>query len=126
MPSSAKKKLRDAVKSLRQSKTFIGIFSHLHKFVIKAKKFSFILVCKFSFVAFYVTRKTFEIFDPGNFLKTMKNLKNNILRKLASFSQNKEIICNSKFKEVCPKIFATFIKLRDSGISFISAVKKLL
>ena len=126
MPSNAKKKLQSAVKSLKKSKTFIGIFSHFHKFIIKAKKFSFILICKLNIVAFYVTRKTFEIFDPSGFLKTLKCLKNDLIRKLCSFSQNKEILCDSRLKDVCPAIFAKFIKLRDSGISYFSAIKKLL
>ena len=126
MPSNAKRKLQSVVKSLKKSKTFIGIFSHFHKFIIKAKKFSFILICKFNFVAFYVTRKTFEIFDPSGFLKTLKCMKNNIIRKLLSFSVNKEILCHSRLKDVCPAIFAKFIKLRDSGISYFSAIRKLL
>ena len=88
MPSSAKKKLQSVAKSLKKSKTFVGIFSHLDKFVIKAKKFSFLLICKFNVVCFYVTRRTFEIFDPAGFLKTMKCLKSDILCKLASFAQD--------------------------------------
>ena len=125
MPSSAKKKLQNVAKSLKKSKTFVGIFSHLDKFVIKAKKFSFLLVCKLNIVCFYVTRRTFEIFDPAGFLRTMKCLKSEILCKLASFAQDKEVLCNSKTKEICPSIFAAFIKLRDSGHSFLSAIKKL-
>ena len=125
MPS-AKKKLQNVAKSLKKSKTFVGIFSHLDKFVIKAKKFSFLLVCKFNVICFYVTKKTFEIFDPAGFLKSLRCLKSDILCKLASFSQNKEILCNSPTKKVCPSIFAAFIKLRDSGYSFLSAIKKLV
>ena len=126
MPSIAKKKLRSVVKSLGKSKTFVGIFSHLDKFVIKAKNFSFLLICKFNVVCFLVTRRTFEIFDPVGFLKTMKNLKSDILCKLASFAQDKKIVCNTKSKQICPSIFAAFIKLRDSGHSFMSSIKKLL
>ena len=72
MPSNVKRKLRNAVKSLKKSKSFIGIFSQFDKFIIKAKKFSFLLVCKMNVVCFYVTQKTFEIFDPRGFMKTIK------------------------------------------------------
>ena len=126
MPSSVRKKLRDVEKRLKKSKTFVGIFSHLDKFIIKAKKFSFLLICKFNIVCFYVTRRSFEIFDPSGFLKTMKCLKRNILCKLASFTQNRELLCNTKTKDICPSVFAIFIKLRDAGHSFISAINKLL
>ena len=126
MQPNAKKKLQNALRSLKKSKTFIGVFSHFHKFVIKAKKFSFLLICKTQIVAFYVTRKTFEIFDPSGFMKTIKCLKSDIVRKLASFSHNKEILCNTKLKDVCPSIFVSFIKLRDAGFSFMTTIKKLL
>ena len=126
MPSNVKRKLRNAVKSLKKSKSFIGIFSQFDKFIIKAKKFSFLLVCKMNVVCFYVTQKTFEIFDPRGFMKTIKCLRSSLIRKLASFAQNKEIQCNSKFKDICPTLFAKFIKLRDSGVSYLTALKKLL
>ena len=126
MLRSVKKKLRGVEKSLKPSKTFVGFFSHLDKFIIKAKTFSFILICKLKIVCFYVTQKTFEIFDPAGFLKTMKCLKQNILCKLASFAQNKQILCNTKTRNVCCSLYATFIKLRDSGLSFYNSVKKLL
>lgn len=127
MPSlMAKKKLQKIAKSLKKSKTFVGIFSHFDKFVIKAKKFSFLLICKANIVCFYVTRKTFEIFDPAGFSKIMRCLKSDIMCKLASFAQNKEVLCNTKTKEICPSMFAAFIKLRDSGHSFIASIKKIL
>ena len=126
MPSNAKRKLQSVVKSLKKSKTYVGMFSHFDKFIIKAKKFSFLLVCKMNVVAFYVTRKTFEIFDPSGFLNTLKCLKSDITCKLASFAQDKEILCNSKLKDVCPSVFTKFIKLRDSGTSYVRAIKKLL
>ena len=77
-------------------------------------------------VAFYVTRRTFEIFDPSGFMKTLKCLKSDIICKLASFAQNKDILCDSKLKDVCPSAFAKFIKLRDFGTSYAKAMKKLL
>ena len=126
MPRIARKKLQDVVKSLKSSRTFVGVFSHLNRFVIKAKSFSFLLVCKLNIVCFYVTRKTFEIFDPTGFLKTLKCLKKDILRKLVSFAQNKEILCNTPTKNVCPSLFASFIKMRDAGHSFILTIKELL
>ena len=127
MPSLiAKKKLRKIGKSLKKSKTFVGVFSQFDKFVIKAKKFSFLLICKANVVCFYVTQKTFEIFDPAGFMKTMRCLQSDILCKLASFAQDKEIICNKKTKDICPSLFAAFIKLRDSGHSFMATIKKIL
>ena len=126
MPRSAKRKLHDVERNLSSSKTFVGTFSYLDRFVIKAKKFSFFLICKLNIVCFYVTRKTFEIFDPNGFLDTMKHLKEKVLCKLASFAQNKEVYCNAKKKNVCSFIFASFIKLRDSGLSFFRTIKKLL
>ena len=125
MSRSVKKKLRGVGKSLKSSKTFVGIFSHLDRF-IKAKNFSFLLICKFNIVCFYVTKKTFEIFDPSGFLNTMKGLKQDLLCKLASFAQNKEILCNTGTKKICCSVYALFIKLRDSGLSFYDSVKKLL
>ena len=77
-------------------------------------------------VAFYVTRKTFEIFDPSGFLKTLKCLKSSIICKLASLAQNKKIVCNSKLKDVCLTVYAKFIRLRDSGMSYFKAINKLL
>ena len=126
MSRSVKKKLRGVGKSLKSSKTFVGIFSHLDRFIIKAKNFSFLLICKFNIVCFYVTKKTFEIFDPSGFLNTMKGLKQDLLCKLASFAQNKEILCNTGTKKICCSVYALFIKLRDSGLSFYDSVKKLL
>ena len=126
MSRSVKKKLRGVGKSLKSSKTFVGIFSHLDRFIIKAKNFSFLLICKFNIVCFYVTKKTFEIFDPSGFLNTMKGLKQDLLCKLASFAQNKEILCNTRTKKICCSVYALFIKLRDSGLSFYDSVKKLL
>lgn len=126
MSRSVKKKLRGVGKSLKSSKTFVGIFSHLDRFIIKAKNFSFLLICKFNVVCFYVTKKTFEIFDPSGFLNTMKGLKQDLLCKLASFAQNKEILCNTGTKKICCSVYALFIKLRDSGLSFYDSVKKLL
>ena len=126
MPSIAKKKLHDVVKKLKRSKTFVGIFSHLDKFIIKANRFSFLLVCKLNVVCFYITRKSFEIFDPSGFLKTMKSLKRKILCKLASLAQNKEIVCNTKVREICPSLFAKFIQFRDAGRSFLYSINKLL
>ena len=126
MSRSVKKKLRGVGKSLKSSKTFVGIFSHPDRFIIKAKNFSFLLICKFNIVCFYVTKKTFEIFDPSGFLNTMKGLKQDLLCKLASFAQNKEILCNTGTKKICCSVYALFIKLRDSGLSFYDSVKKLL
>ena len=126
MPRIARKKLQDVVKSLKSSKTFVGVFSHLDKFVVKAKSFSFLLVCKLNIVCFYVTRKTFEIFDPTGFLKTLKCLKNDILRKLVSFAQNKEIMCNTPTSDVCLSLFAAFITMRDAGYNLMRTIKKLL
>ena len=126
MSRSVKKKLRGVGKSLKSSKTFVGVFSHLDRFIIKAKNFSFLLICKFNVVCFYVTKKTFEIFDPSGFLNTMKGLKQDLLCKLASFAQNKEILCNTGTKKICCSVYALFIKLRDSGLSFYDSVKKLL
>ena len=126
MPRNAKKKLRDVVKSLKPSKTFVGVFSHLDRFVIKAREFSFLLVCKTKIVCFYVTGKTFEIFDPSGFLCTIKHFKRNLLCKLASFAQNKKFMCNTKTKKICCSAFALFIKFRDSGLSFYNSIKKIL
>ena len=125
MPQSAKKKLRDVVKSLKSSKTFVGIFSHLDRFVIKARNFSFFLVCKTKIVCFYVTGKTFEIFDPSGFLRTIRSLKRDLLCKLASLAQNKKILCNTNIKDICYSVFALFIKFRDSGLSFYQSIKKI-
>ena len=124
--TSVKKKLLKIARSLRKSKSFVGIFSHLDDFVIKAKRFSFILVCKLNIVCFYVTEKTFEIFDPSGFLKTMRCLKRKILCKLASFARDKDFCCNDLTKTVCVSIFSQFVKLRDAGNSFFATIKKLL
>ena len=126
MPRNAKKKLRDVVKSLKPSKTFVGVFSHLDRFVIKAREFSFLLVCKTKIVCFYVTGKTFEIFDPSGFLCTIKHFKRNLLCKLASFAQNKKFMCNTETGNICCSAFALFIKFRDSGLSFYNSIKKIL
>ena len=121
-----KKKLRKLTKDLRKSKTYVGCFSQFDNFLIKAKKYSFILVCKFHIVCFYVTEKTFEIFDPAGFLRTLKRLKLKTVRKLKSLQQNKEILCNSTTKKICSILCSKFIKLRDAGNSFTSSIKKLL
>ena len=126
IPSNVKRKLQNVAKRLKKSITFIGCFSYLDNFVIKAKEFSFFLACKFNIVCFYVTKKTFEILDPLGFINTMKTLRSETLCKLMSFAQTKKILCNVKSKNVCPSMFEAFIKLRDSGISFVTAIKKLI
>ena len=121
-----KKNLKKLTKKLSNSKTFVGCFSYLDDFIIKAKKYSFLLVCKFNVVCFYVTEKTFEIFDPAGFLETLKCLKSKIVQKLKSLKQNKKILCSPKRQDSCPTLCSKFIKLRDSGNSFITTIKKLL
>ena len=121
-----KKKLQKITRNLRKSKTFVGCFSIFDNFLIKAKKYSFILACKYHIVCFYVTEKTFEIFDPEGFIKTLRCLKQKTVRKLKSLQHNKKIFCNSLTKKICPILCSKFIKLRDAGNSFISSIKKVL
>ena len=121
-----KKNLKKLTKKLSNSKTFVGCFSHLDNFIIKAKKYSFLLVCKFNVVCFYVTEKTFEIFDPAGFLETLKCLRSKTVQKLKSLKQHREILCNPKTQDSCPTLCANFIRLRDAGNSFMTSIKKLL
>ena len=115
---------------LKKSRTYLGAF-YLNSFkdiLIKKETFSIVIHCNYHWFAIFVTKKSFEIFDPLGFLKKKKCFSATFLNFIQTHLKNKVLYANPKIQSdqsnACGYFVVFYILNREQNYSFNEILSK--
>lgn len=122
--------LKDIERFLKKSRTYLGaIFIDSFKnLLVKVEDYSVIVYCNSHWFCIFVTKHTFEIFDPTGFLQKSKCIGKKFLSFLKVHIKGKILYCNPKIQsdssQYCGLYVIFFIRMREMGHTFFDILRK--
>ena len=122
--------LRDIEFYLKSSKTYLGAFylDSFKNYLIKTEKYSLVIYCNFHWFCIFVSKNSFEIFDPLGFLKKKDCFSNSFLNFIKIHLGSKVLYANPKLQSdqsnACGYFVIFFILNRELGYSFNEILSK--
>ena len=116
--------LADIEKHVKTCSTYIGaIFDDAFKnLLVKADRFSLLILCKFHWFTIHSTKDTFEIFDPLGFLRKRKCYGQGLINFIKTHSEGKVFYANPQLQRssslFCGYYAIFFIRMRELGLTF--------
>ena len=116
--------LADIEKHIKNCSTYLGaIFEDSFKnLLVKAERFSLLILCKFHWFTIHSTKDTFEIFDPLGFLRKRECYGQGLINFIKPHSKGKVFYANPQLQRssslYCGYYAIFFIRMRELGLTF--------